>query len=79
MPEIGFAFSSEDHGPQELVRQARAAEQAGFSFGLISDHFHPWVSKQGNSPSLVPHLFLWDGTAGTATGTGGWSRRQNPT
>ena len=60
MPELGFAFSSEDHGPQELVRQARAAEQAGFSFGLISDHFHPWISKQGNSP------FVWSVIGGIA-------------
>src|SRR3954453_11960502 len=60
MPELGFAFSSEDHPPQELVRQARAAEQAGFTFGLISDHFHPWVSKQGNSP------FVWSVIGGIA-------------
>ncbi len=54
MPELGFAFSSEDHPPQELVRQARAAEQAGFTFGLISDHFHPWVDAQGHSPFVWP-------------------------
>ena len=54
MPELGFAFSSEDHPPQELVRQARAAEEAGFTFGLISDHFHPWISKQGHSPFVWP-------------------------
>jgi G6PDH family F420-dependent oxidoreductase len=60
MPELGFAFSSEDHPPQELVRQARAAEQAGFSFGLISDHFHPWISKQGHSP------FVWSVIGGIA-------------
>jgi G6PDH family F420-dependent oxidoreductase len=60
MPELGFAFSSEDHPPQELVRQARAAEEAGFTFGLISDHFHPWISKQGNSP------FVWSVIGGIA-------------
>ena len=48
--EIGFALSSEDHGPQELVRQAQLAEQAGFAFAGISDHFHPWTSEQGESP-----------------------------
>jgi G6PDH family F420-dependent oxidoreductase len=51
--EIGFALSSEDHGPQELVRQAQLAEQAGFSFAGISDHFHPWTSDQGES------AFVW--------------------
>jgi G6PDH family F420-dependent oxidoreductase len=53
MPELGFAMSSEDHTPNELVGQAVAAERAGFSFGLISDHFHPWVDAQGHSP------FVW--------------------
>jgi coenzyme F420-dependent glucose-6-phosphate dehydrogenase len=51
--EIGYAFSSEEHAPTELVRQARAAEEAGFGFGLISDHIHPWVDAQGHSP------FVW--------------------
>jgi coenzyme F420-dependent glucose-6-phosphate dehydrogenase len=60
MPALGFAFSSEDHPPQELVRQARAAEQAGFGFGLISDHFHPWVDAQGHSP------FVWAVIGGIA-------------
>jgi G6PDH family F420-dependent oxidoreductase len=47
--EIGYAFSSEEHAPTELVLQARAAEEAGFGFGLISDHIHPWVDAQGHS------------------------------
>jgi coenzyme F420-dependent glucose-6-phosphate dehydrogenase len=51
--ELGFAFSSEEHTPQELVRQAVAAEQAGFRFGLISDHYHPWIDRQGHGP------FVW--------------------
>lgn len=50
MLELGFSISSEEHPANELVRQARAAEQAGFSFAMISDHFHPWTHKQGNSP-----------------------------
>ncbi|MFN2629028.1 MAG: TIGR03557 family F420-dependent LLM class oxidoreductase [Gaiellaceae bacterium] len=58
--EVGFAFSSEDHPPQELVRQARAAEEAGFGFGLISDHFHPWADAQGQSP------FVWSVIGGIA-------------
>ena len=48
--EFGYALSSEEHGPLDLVRNARAAEQAGF-FGLVSDHFHPWVPRQGTAPS----------------------------
>jgi coenzyme F420-dependent glucose-6-phosphate dehydrogenase len=47
--ELGYALSSEEHAPAELVRNARAAEQAGFGFGLISDHIHPWIDAQGHS------------------------------
>jgi len=63
--EIGFALSSEDHGPLELVRQAQIAEQAGFTFAGISDHFHPWTSDQGESP------FVWTtlGAIAQATST----------
>src|SRR4051794_37897999 len=50
MLEIGYSLSSEEHGPGDLVRYARRAEEVGFTFALISDHFHPWVDKQGNSP-----------------------------
>jgi coenzyme F420-dependent glucose-6-phosphate dehydrogenase len=51
--EIGYTLSSEEHGPQELVGQAVAAEAAGFDFASISDHFHPWTDRQGNAP------FVW--------------------
>src|SRR5437763_4760817 len=63
--ELGFALSSEDHGPQELVRQAQVAEQAGFAFAGSSDHFHPWTSDQGESP------FVWTtrGAIAQATST----------
>ncbi|MGH3048631.1 MAG: TIGR03557 family F420-dependent LLM class oxidoreductase [Gaiellaceae bacterium] len=63
MPELGFALSSEDHPPNELVRQAALAEQAGFTFALISDHFHPWVDAQGHSP------FVWSTLGGIAQAT----------
>ena len=51
--EIGYKLSSEEHKPNDLVRYAHRAESAGFSFALISDHFHPWTSQQGQSP------FVW--------------------
>src|SRR5690349_7668672 len=41
---------SEEHGPAALVDNARRAEQAGFDFAAISDHFSPWVEEQGHSP-----------------------------
>lgn len=48
--KIGYKLAAEAYGPAELVRQAVAAEQAGFDFVEISDHFHPWLDAQGHSP-----------------------------
>src|ERR1043166_1341655 len=61
--EIGYWLSSEEHGPNDLVENARRAEEAGFGFALISDHIHPWVDAQGHSP------FVWGviGAIGQAT------------
>jgi coenzyme F420-dependent glucose-6-phosphate dehydrogenase len=50
MVEIGYALSSEEHTPADLVRWAELAEQAGFGFALMSDHYHPWTDRQGHSP-----------------------------
>jgi G6PDH family F420-dependent oxidoreductase len=47
---FGYKLMSEEHGAQALVRNARRAEEAGFDFVAISDHFHPWLRSQGHSP-----------------------------
>ncbi|MCA2211985.1 TIGR03557 family F420-dependent LLM class oxidoreductase [Jidongwangia harbinensis] len=47
---IGYKLSAEGFGPKELIRQAVRAEQAGFDFVEISDHYHPWLDVQGHSP-----------------------------
>src|SRR5688572_16711869 len=60
MATIGYKLSSEEHGPQSLVRYAGMAEQAGFRFGVISDHYHPWIDAQGHSP------FVWAVIGGIA-------------
>lgn len=60
MARIGYALSSEEHHPNALVRDAQRAEEVGFSFALISDHYHPWVSEQGHSP------FVWSVIGGIA-------------
>ena len=39
--ELGYTLSSEETGPRQLVRYAARAEEAGFGFAMISDHFHP--------------------------------------
>ena len=43
MTSFGYTLSSEEHGPQTLVANARRAEELGFDFVSISDHYHPWV------------------------------------
>src|SRR5215211_4715073 len=53
MVELGYALSSEEHTPNDLVRHAQRAEEVGFAFALISDHYHPWLEQQGESP------FVW--------------------
>jgi G6PDH family F420-dependent oxidoreductase len=50
---IGYFLSSEEYTPAQLLEQARAAEKAGFEALWISDHYHPWVDAQGQSP------FVW--------------------
>lgn len=49
MTTFGYFLSSEEHDPKELVRQAQAAERAGFEALWISDHYHPWLDVQGQS------------------------------
>jgi len=51
--EIGYKLCSEEHSATDLVLFAKRAEEIGFSFAMISDHFHPWTDKQGQSP------FVW--------------------
>lgn len=51
--EIGYKLCSEEQSPAELVRCAERAEETGFAFAMISDHFHPWTDEQGQSP------FVW--------------------
>ncbi|MGH8916699.1 MAG: TIGR03557 family F420-dependent LLM class oxidoreductase [Acidimicrobiia bacterium] len=53
MVEHGLTLSSEEHSPGKLVEIAVSAEDAGFDFVSISDHFHPWIGDQGHSP------FVW--------------------
>jgi coenzyme F420-dependent glucose-6-phosphate dehydrogenase len=63
MAQLGYKISSEEHAPNDLVRYAQRAEELGFTFGMISDHFHPWVDKQGHSP------FVWAIIGGIAQAT----------
>lgn len=49
--EIGYTLMCEQSGPQDLVRDAVAAEAAGFDFAVISDHYFPWLTEQGHAPN----------------------------
>ena len=63
MATFGCFLSSEEHGPRSLVEQAQMAERAGFDKVSISDHFHPWMDSQGESP------FVWTTIGGIAATT----------
>jgi coenzyme F420-dependent glucose-6-phosphate dehydrogenase len=61
---IGYSLSGEEQPPSALILQARRAEETGFEFAVISDHFHPWTDRQGQSP------FVWSVIGAIAQVTG---------
>ena len=60
---IGYHLSSEELDPISMVRCAARAEQVGFGFITVSDHYHPWTRRQGQSP------FVWAVLGGIAAVT----------
>lgn len=50
MTTFGYFLASEECQPDQLLEQARLAQEAGFTALAVSDHFHPWVGEQGSSP-----------------------------
>jgi G6PDH family F420-dependent oxidoreductase len=63
MATIGYFLSSEEHPGSALVEAAVLAEQAGFPAAWISDHYHPWLDEQGESP------FVWSVLGAIAAST----------
>lgn len=49
MAAIGYTMMCEQAAPDQLVRDVRSAEEAGFDFSVISDHYQPWLTSQGHS------------------------------
>ena len=49
MAEFGYTMMCEQSRPDQLVRDVRQAEEAGFDFSVISDHYQPWLDSQGHS------------------------------
>ena len=78
---IGYKLATEGFAPKELIRQAVLAEQAGFDFVEMSDHYHPWVEAQGHSAftwSLLPAIAMRTERIGLATGVTCPSVRYHP-
>ncbi len=46
--KIGYTMMCEQRSPKDLVDDIVLAEQAGFPFSVISDHYHPWLESQGH-------------------------------
>jgi G6PDH family F420-dependent oxidoreductase len=49
MTDFGYTMMCEQSRPDRLVRDVRMAEDAGFDFSVISDHYQPWLESQGHS------------------------------
>ena len=47
---IGYAVICEEHPGSEAVDNATMAAEAGFDYVSVSDHFHPWLDEEGQSP-----------------------------
>ena len=56
MLKLGYKLMSEEHGGSDLVRNAMRAEDTGFDFAAISDHFASWLAEQGHAPLAWPVL-----------------------
>jgi G6PDH family F420-dependent oxidoreductase len=50
MTSFGYTMMCEQSDAKQLVGDLVAAEQAGFDFSVISDHYQPWLASQGHSP-----------------------------
>lgn len=61
MTSWGYTLSSEEFAASDLLHHAELAEDAGFDFVTVSDHYHPWIQEQGHSP------FAWS-TVGAVAG-----------
>src|SRR5688500_12914549 len=63
MATFGYSLSAEEMRPMDIVQYAARAEEGGFPTAWVSDHYHPWVDRQGQSP------FVWSVLGGIAART----------
>ncbi|WP_236008579.1 TIGR03557 family F420-dependent LLM class oxidoreductase [Actinomadura physcomitrii] len=47
--EFGYTLLCEQTPPKQLVTDLVEAEDAGFDYSVISDHYFPWLEAQGHS------------------------------
>ena len=79
--QIGFKLATESFDPKEVIRLAVAAEEAGFDFVEMSDHFHPWLESQGHSGftwAMLASIAAKTERIGLATGVTCPSYRYHP-
>src|SRR5215211_7426599 len=62
-----LALAHERFQPGELVRQAAAAEEAGFDAVCGSDHLEPWWAPDAPTPAACGNVWVWLGAVGQAT------------
>jgi coenzyme F420-dependent glucose-6-phosphate dehydrogenase len=56
---IGYHASHEQFAPGKLLEHVKAAEKAGFTAAMCSDHFKPWNNRQNESG----YAWSWLGAA----------------
>ena len=71
MTKFSYFLGSEQWQPEDLIRHAEIAQEAGFDMLTISEHFHPWVddysaanftwSTLGALANKIPELDLGTG------------------
>jgi G6PDH family F420-dependent oxidoreductase len=69
--QVGYKLATEAFGPEQIIEQTVAAEEAGFDFVELSDHYHPWLESQGHSAftwSLLGAMAARTQRIGLATG-----------
>jgi coenzyme F420-dependent glucose-6-phosphate dehydrogenase len=62
----GAGLGHERFGPDELLRQAQVAEEAGFDIVCCSDHLAPWWTEE-LAPNNSANAWVWLGAASQVT------------
>jgi coenzyme F420-dependent glucose-6-phosphate dehydrogenase len=63
----GVGLAHERFGPDELLRQAVAADEAGFDIVACSDHLAPWWEDGDPAPANSGNAWVWLGAASQVT------------